>query len=70
MPKLYLVELVGDLEPVIYGAYLNVSTRDAVAKRCRSRDPLERNGLYKLNIEDNVPEMIPYSAAFFEETNA
>ena len=70
MPKLYVVELVGDLEPVIYGDYLSDSVRDTDARRCHSRDPFNRNGLYKLNIEDNVPEMIPYSAAFFEETNA
>ncbi len=62
MTKHYLVEIVGDIEPVLHGPYKTYRKRDEKARFIRSQDPEGRTGLFRLDI-DREPIIRPYTNA-------
>ena len=48
--KYYVLEICGDVEPFLHGAYTTEARRDKRAKELRQKDPEGRNGLFWLNV--------------------
>lgn len=48
--KYYVLEIHGDVEPFLYGAYNSEGRRDSKARELRAKDCEERNGLFWLNV--------------------
>jgi hypothetical protein len=63
----YLLMLVDDTAPELYGPFRNAGERDRRAKALRNKHG-EEHGLFKLNITAlGVPEVAAYSGGFFME---
>jgi len=48
--KYYVLEIDGDVEPFLHGAYGSGTRRDWQARNLRDKDHAERNGLFWLNV--------------------
>jgi hypothetical protein len=48
--KYYVLEIYKDVEPFLYGAYDSEARRDTQARKLRTKDYDERNGLFWLNV--------------------
>ena len=67
----YVLEIVGDIEPKLRGAYKNTDTRDRAAKRLREKDAEKENGIFALDLMNNGKIRVwAYSAGFLDETVA
>jgi hypothetical protein len=65
--KLYLLQIWGDIEPVLRGPYKTEALRDKAAKRYRKADPEKNNGLFPLDVPGNKrPTVHTYSGEFFQ----
>lgn len=60
MKHYFVVEIVGDVDPVLHGPFYTVEGRDKKALSLRENDPEKRNGIYRLMIENNVPVISAY----------
>ena len=66
--SLYVLEIVGDLEPQLHGSYATEEARDRKAVQLRREDPGKRNGLFRLNVSAAAaPDVSPYSGAELSE---
>ena len=62
--SLYVLEIVGDLEPQLHGPYGTEEERDRQAVKLRRADPRKRNGLFRLDVSPAAaPDVGPYSGA-------
>ena len=60
----YILEIIDDLEPQLYGPYATEEERDRQAVRLRRADPRKRNGVFRLDVSPAAaPEVGPYSSA-------
>jgi hypothetical protein len=63
----YVLEIVGDIEPMLRGPYKNTDTRDRAAKRLRARDEEYGNGIFALDLAKNGKVRVwAYSAGFLD----
>ena len=46
--RYYVLQVVGDVEPFLYGPFDTGSERDAKARELRAADPEGKNGLYRV----------------------
>ena len=46
----YVLEIIGDIEPMLRGPYKNTDTRDRAAKRLRKKDAGKENGIFALDL--------------------
>ena len=61
----YVLQILGDVEPVLHGAYHDEDERDKMARLLKSQD--EDSGLYMLNVTEGAEvEVDCYSGGFFE----
>ena len=75
----YLIETVGDVEPILHGPLRTAAVRDALAIELRKGDQQEKNGLFPLDVEsgggpiggyDTRLILGSYSGGFFEPETA
>ena len=67
MADLYLLIVVGGIEPMIKGPFLNEERRDTVAKVYRNDDEWhDEDGIFMLTVKDGKPEVDTYSGGFFD----
>jgi hypothetical protein len=65
----YVLEIVGDIEPMLRGPYKNADTRDRAAKRLRRKDAEKENGIFALDLlKKGKIRVWGYSAGFLDET--
>ena len=65
MKKLYLVIVLGDVEPILAGPFETEQMRDDHAAMHRELEG-DKDGIYKLDI-NNMPSISAYPASFFME---
>ena len=67
-PRLFVLVVVGDVEPEVQGPFPSVAERNAwVYRYRREQDPAGENGLFSLDIRpDGMPEAFAFAGAFFE----
>ena len=64
----YVLEIIGDIEPMLRGPYKNTDTRDRAAKRLRKKDAGKENGIFALDLMNNGKIRVwAYSAGFLDE---
>ena len=63
---LWLLEVVGDVEPEVHGPFGTVGDQSKAARNLRANDEDAENGLYWLDVVDGVPQVGAYSGGFFE----
>src|SRR6266851_7200289 len=67
----YVLEIVGDIEPMLRGPYKNADSRDRAAQRLRKKDAGKENGIFALDLMNNGKIRVwAYSAGFLDETVA
>ena len=65
----YVLEIIGDIEPMLRGPYKNTDTRDRAAKRLRKKDAGKENGIFALDLmKDGKVRVWAYSAGFLDGT--
>ena len=68
---LYVLEIVGDLEPQLHGPYTIEEERDRQAVQLRQQDPGKRNGLFRLKVSATAaPDVSPYSSTDLSDAPA
>ena len=71
VPKYYVLKVWGDVEPELSVPSPTEEMRDSLAKQMKKEDTESEgdnySGFYWLNIVNGLPEIGPYSGAFFEE---
>lgn len=64
----YLMVVVGDVEPELFGPFVTEEQRDAAAKSHRVQDPERHDGIYWLNVgAKGALETGAYSGGFFDD---
>jgi len=66
-PEYYLLIMTGDIKPETYGAYPNEIARDMAAVDHCLQDPDRDDDIYRINVINGRPHVVPYSRAFFSE---
>jgi len=62
----YVLEIIGDIEPVLHGPYKTTAMRDKIAKRLRYNREQE-SGLYPLDVTKGAKVTVDsYSGGFFQ----
>lgn len=71
VPKYYVLKVWGDVQPELSVPSPTEEMRDSLAKQMKKEDTESEgdnySGFYWLNIVNGLPEIGPYSGAFFEE---
>lgn len=62
----YLIETVGDIDPVLHGPYTTSSGRNKAALHLRGKDPQGENGIFALDVIDGKLSVYAYSGGFME----
>lgn len=52
--KYYVLQVVGDVEPVLHGSFATPAERDQCALALRAEDGEKENGLYRVQSESEV----------------
>lgn len=70
--KYYVLQVVGDVEPVLHGPFATPDERDKAALKLRSEDGEKENGLYRINafehpVEEVVVVVDSYSGGEFPD---
>ncbi len=71
MREYYVLQIIGDVEPVIHGPFDCEADRDSVALSLRAQDDGDlKDGLYPMEIDDcYAPHVDTYSGAFFDQVD-
>jgi hypothetical protein len=65
----YILEIEGDIEPELRGPYKTQDTRDRAAKRLRTKDRQQENGIFALDLMSNGKIRVwAYSGRFLDGT--
>lgn len=52
--KYYVLQIIGDVEPVLHGSFATAEERDTEARRLRAADGEKENGLYPIESASRV----------------
>lgn len=64
--KYYVLEIQGDVEPVLHGSFPTREIRDRKAFSLRAKDPEAENGLYRLNVHAGAVFVFPFGGLEME----
>jgi hypothetical protein len=65
----YVLEIEGDIEPMLRGPYISPDSRDSAARRLRAKDKQYENGIFALDLMKNGKVRVwSYSAGFLDGT--
>jgi hypothetical protein len=68
MTRFFVLQVVGDVEPVLHGPFTTESRRDEFARNLRKEDRQDlKNGLYKAQIIYGKLSVDSYRGDFFQE---
>lgn len=66
MNECYLIEVIGDIEPVLHGPYKTSHSRNGEALLLRMNDIEKKNGIFALDIINGKPSIYTYSGGYME----
>jgi len=69
MSKFFVLQIIGDVEPVVHGPYECEADRDSVALSLRAEDGGDlKDGIYPMEIDRHgAVQVDTYSGGFFDE---
>lgn len=67
MVAAYVLEIEGDIEPMLRGPYKSPDSRDSAARKLRTKDTQYENGIFALDLMKNGKVRVcSYSAGFLD----